>query len=136
MGVLFGILSGYYYWSPLMIGYIYNEILSKIQYYTLFIGVNLTFFPMHFIGMNGLPRRYVDMPEQWANTNYLISIGSFISFISLFLFIYIVYRQLSDKIIFKGWLTKSFFNHYRIKSIEWSLNFPFNFHTYKENPVI
>jgi cytochrome c oxidase subunit 1 len=57
MGAVFGIFAGYYYWSPKMIGYKYNEILGKIHYYLFFIGVNITFFPMHFLGLNGQPRR-------------------------------------------------------------------------------
>lgn len=65
MGAVFGILGAYYHWSPKMIGYMYNELLAKVQYYLFFIGVNLTFFPMHFLGMAGMPRRYADYPDSY-----------------------------------------------------------------------
>jgi cytochrome c oxidase subunit 1 len=97
MGALFGLLAGYYYWSPRMIGYNYNENLAKIQFYSLFIGVNLIFGPMHFLGLAGCPRRISDYPDAYASWNYIESIGSMISLISLFLFLYIIYRQFSDQ---------------------------------------
>jgi heme/copper-type cytochrome/quinol oxidase subunit 1 len=137
MGVLFGLLAGYYYWSPLILGLLYNHLLSKIQFWTLFIGVNLTFFPMHFLGLSGLPRRIGDYPEDYGNLNFIISIGSFISFFSLLLFIYILYRQLKDKIIFQGWNSNYYFsNNYSNHNIEFILHFPPHFHHFKETPII
>ena len=83
MGVVFGVLGGYYYWSPKFIGYQYNEFLGLIQFWSLFIGVNLTFLPMHFTGLAGMPRRICDYPETYGLWNTISSYGSIISFLSL-----------------------------------------------------
>lgn len=136
IGLISGLLAGFYYWSPLMIGYIYNKFLAKIQFWTLFIGVNLTFLPMHFIGLNGMPRRIADYPEEYGLFNFIISIGSFISFFSLLLFLYIIYRQLADKVIFKGWSYNNFFNQVNNYSIEFILNYPPKYHHFDELPII
>jgi heme/copper-type cytochrome/quinol oxidase subunit 1 len=103
MGVVFGVLGGYYYWSPKFIGYQYNEFLGLIQFWSLFIGVNLTFLPMHFTGLAGMPRRICDYPETYGLWNTISSYGSIISFLSLLFFIFIIYRQISDKIKFYTW---------------------------------
>lgn len=137
MGVLFGLLSGYYYWSPIILSYKYNNLLSYIQFWTLLIGVNITFMPMHFLGLNGLPRRIGDYPENYSYYNILASIGSFISIISLFLFIYIIYRQLLDKIPFKGWLLNSFFlNKYKVPTLDHIIKSPYKYHTFNQVPII
>lgn len=102
MGAVFGVFAGYYYWSPKIIGYKYNEFLGKLHFWLFFIGVNVTFFPMHFLGLSGMPRRYADYPDIYTNWNYIASIGSFISLVSAFLFIFIVYKQFTDKIPFSG----------------------------------
>lgn len=142
MGVLFGLLAGYYYWSPLILGLKYNNILSKIQFWTLFFGVNLTFFPMHFLGLAGMPRRIGDYPEDYGNLNFIISIGSFISFFSLLLFIFVIYRQLIDKKIFSGWNDKYIFSKINFKhtyanhNLEFVIKFPPSFHHFKELPII
>jgi len=81
-----------------MIGYHYNELLGKIQFIVFFIGVNLTFFPMHFLGLNGMPRRIADYPDQYIGWNKIASVGAIINIISVIIFIYIVYRQFTDKI--------------------------------------
>ena len=85
MGAVFGIFAGYYYWSPKMIGKEYNEILAKIQFYILFIGVNLTFFPFHFLGLAGMPRRYADYPDNYLFWNQIASFGSILSLSSIFI---------------------------------------------------
>jgi len=94
MGAVFSLFAGYYYWSPQILGLNYNEKLAQIQFWLIFIGANVIFFPMHFLGINGMPRRIPDYPDAFAGWNYVASIGSFIALLSLFLFIYILYDQL------------------------------------------
>ena len=79
-----------------MIGSNYNEFLAKIQFFVLFIGVNLTFFPFHFLGLAGMPRRYADYPDNYLFWNKLASFGSILSFVAILLFIYIIYLQFTN----------------------------------------
>ena len=90
LGAVFGVFAGFYYWFPKMSGYLYNETLAKLHFALLFIGVNLTFFPQHFLGLAGMPRRYVDYPDAFATWNYLSSIGAFIGAFSMLVFFYTV----------------------------------------------
>jgi heme/copper-type cytochrome/quinol oxidase subunit 1 len=94
MGAVFSIFAGFYYWSHLILGYPVIEKLGKLHFITFFIGVNLTFFPMHFLGIAGMPRRIPDYPDIFAGWNKIASIGSLITFFSLFVFIYHVYAIL------------------------------------------
>lgn len=102
IGAVFSLFAGYYYWSPLMLGLDYNEKLAQIQFWLIFIGANITFLPMHFLGINGMPRRIPDYPDAFAGWNYISSIGSFITLISLMLFIYIIYDQLINGLSYKN----------------------------------
>lgn len=144
MGAVLSVFGGYYYWSGKIIGYKYNEILGQIQYWLFFIGVNLTFGPMHFLGLAGMPRRISDYPDAYAGWNYIASIGSMISMVSAILFIYIVYRQITDKEIEReyNWQQSEYFgkrnNIRKIKSenIESLLSNPPKYHTYEEVPVM
>src|SRR5690606_3559769 len=79
LGAAFGIFAGFYYWFPKMSGYLYNETLATLQFWLMFVGVNLIFFPQHFLGMAGMPRRYVDYPDAFAGWNMVSSIGAYIS---------------------------------------------------------
>ncbi|MCW5950304.1 MAG: cbb3-type cytochrome c oxidase subunit I [Pyrinomonadaceae bacterium] len=104
MGAVFGVFAGFYYWFPKMSGLYISESLGRIHFYTFFIGVNLTFFPMHFLGLAGMPRRIPDYPDAYAFWNAIASIGSLISLIStVFFFVFILYPNLikSRSIIFK-----------------------------------
>lgn len=94
MGAVFSLFAGYYYWSPQILGLYYNEKLAQIQFWLIFVGANTIFLPMHFLGINGMPRRIPDYPDAFAGWNYVASIGSIIAVVSLFFFIYIVYDQL------------------------------------------
>ena len=146
MGAVLSIFAGYYYWSGKIIGYKYNEILGQIQFWLLLIGINLTFGPMHFLGLAGMPRRISDYPDAYTDWNYIASIGSIISIISALLFIYILYRQLTDKIIERNynWQQLEYFgNRYtpvtlKIKSenFECLISNPPKFHTFEELPVM
>lgn len=91
LGVVFGIFAAIYYLAPKFIGITYNETLAQSHFWITFIGVNLTFFPMHLLGIAGMPRRIMDYADVYIHWNYLSTYGSIISFISLILFIYIVY---------------------------------------------
>ena len=79
LGAVFGLFAGFYYWFSKMTGFEYHEGLAKMHFWITFIGVNLTFFPMHFLGLAGMPRRYIDYPDAFAGWNYVASIGSYIS---------------------------------------------------------
>lgn len=92
MGAVSGIFAGFYYWFEKMTGLRYSEYLGKIHFGLTFIGVNLTFFPMHFLGLSGMPRRIPDYPDMYKVLNLWASIGSLISFASVLLFFYIVYE--------------------------------------------
>jgi len=98
MGAVFTIFCGFYYWLHNMVGGKYNSLLSKLHFWIFFTGVNLTFFPMHFLGLAGMPRRIPDYPDAYAGWNFIASIGSYVSIISLLIFFVVVYYALtSDK---------------------------------------
>jgi cytochrome c oxidase subunit 1 len=90
MGAVFAIFAGVYYWFGKLIGVTYDALLAKVHFWTFFIGVNLTFFPMHFLGMAGMPRRISDYPDSFATLNHLASLGSMISVAATLLFFYII----------------------------------------------
>jgi cytochrome c oxidase subunit 1 len=96
MGVVFAIFAGWYYWIGKMTGLQYPEVLGQIHFWLFFIGVNLTFFPMHFLGLAGMPRRIPDYPDAYAGWNIVASFGSLISAISALFFFYIVYVTLTE----------------------------------------
>jgi heme/copper-type cytochrome/quinol oxidase subunit 1 len=98
MGAVFAIFAGFYYWLPKMIGLWYNDILGRIHFWTFFFGVNLTFFPMHFLGLAGMPRRYSDYPDAFAGWNLIATYGSNISLISVFFFFYLVYNTFNNHV--------------------------------------
>ncbi len=90
LGAVFAVFAGFYYWFPKMSGYLYNETLSKLHFIVFFIGINLTFFPQHFLGLAGMPRRYIDYPDAFALWNYVSSVGAFIGALSMLIFFYTV----------------------------------------------
>ena len=94
MGAIFGIFTGFYYWIGKISGRKYPEILGQIHFWLFFIGVNITFFPMHFLGLAGMPRRIPDFPDAMSGWNAVSSFGSYISFFSALFFFYIVYITL------------------------------------------
>jgi cytochrome c oxidase subunit 1 len=89
MGAVFAFFAGFYYWIEKILGFKYNILLGKFHFYITFIGVNLTFFPMHFLGLAGMPRRIPDYPEIYGFWNYIESIGSIFSVIGIFVFLYL-----------------------------------------------
>ena len=131
MGALFSIFAGFYYWFGKMTGRSYDEALGKIQFWTLFIGVNLTFFPMHFSGLAGMPRRYVDYPDAFAGWNMVSSWGAYLSAASAALFLWIVLRAFTsgEKCADNPWGEGA-------TTLEWKCASPPPFHTYDELPHV
>nr|APX40864.1 cytochrome c oxidase subunit 1 [Phyllotreta foudrasi] len=129
MGAVFAIMAGFIQWFPLFTGMTLNNFLLKIQFFIMFIGVNMTFFPQHFLGLMGMPRRYSDYPDFLMKWNILSSIGSIISMISIMLLIYIIWESLSNK---RKSLTSLNLN----SSIEWFQALPPAEHSYSELPML
>lgn len=96
MGAVFGIFAGWYYWIGKITGLQYPEVLGQIHFWLFFFGVNLTFFPMHFLGLAGMPRRIPDYPDAYSGWNAVASFGSMISAISAIFFFYVVYATLTN----------------------------------------
>lgn len=90
MGAVFAMFAGSYYWMEKIFGVYFDELLGRIHFWTFFVGVNVTFFPLHFLGLSGMPRRISDYPDAFAPWNLISSYGSFISVIATILFFYIV----------------------------------------------
>jgi cytochrome c oxidase subunit 1 len=86
LGAVFSIFAGWYYWFPKITGYMYSESLGKLRFRLTFIGVNLAFFPMHFLGLSGMPRRIADYPDAFAGMNQISSIGAYVSALGLMVF--------------------------------------------------
>lgn len=96
MGAVIAIFAGFYYWFTVMTGQKYNELLAHVHFWLFFIGVNVTFFPMHFLGLAGMPRRIPDYPDAFYEWNAISSYGSMISIVSFLLFVYIIYDGLTN----------------------------------------
>ena len=131
IGAAFLIFAGFYYWFGKMSGRQYPEILGKIHFWIQFIGVNVTFFPMHFLGAAGMPRRIPDYPDAFAGWNMVASIGSYISAAGVVLFIFIVVYTLS-----KGKKCESNPWGEGADTLEWTVDSPAPFHTHEELPRI
>lgn len=97
LGAVYALFAAYYYWVPAKIlGKPYNELLGQIHFWSLSIGVNLTFMPQHFLGLAGMPRRVPDYPDSFEGWNLVSSFGSIISIVATVLFIYIIYDTLAQ----------------------------------------
>nr|YP_009679800.1 cytochrome c oxidase subunit I [Protoptilum carpenteri]QDP70740.1 cytochrome oxidase subunit 1 [Protoptilum carpenteri] len=129
MGAVFAIFGGFYYWFGKITGFSYNELYGKIHFWVMFIGVNLTFFPQHFLGLAGLPRRYSDFPDAYQDWNLVSSCGAIIALVGIMWFIFLTYEALAAERPFKSWQASS-------TSLEWSLSSPPAFHTYNELPFV
>jgi len=144
MGAVFGLFSAWYFWVPKILGLDYNLLLSKVHFWILFIGVNLTFFPQHFLGLQGMPRRISDYPDAFAGWNSISSFGSIVSVIATLLFLYIVYNQLvyGEAVGRYPWFVPQFFFDYiqimlsrLYNSLEWCLNSPPKPHAFVSLPL-
>ncbi|MDP4595050.1 MAG: cytochrome c oxidase subunit I [Beijerinckiaceae bacterium] len=131
LGAVFSIFAGFYYWFPKMSGYMYNEKLGHVHFWVMFVGVNLTFFPQHFLGLAGMPRRYIDYPEAYYLWNHISSIGSYLSGLSVILFLYIVWDAFAKKVQAgdSPWGVGA-------TTLEWTLPSPPPFHQYETLPRI
>ncbi|MEJ6391269.1 cytochrome c oxidase subunit I [Gymnodinialimonas ulvae] len=131
LGAVFGIFAAVYYWMAKMSGRQYPEWAGKLHFWVFFIGANLTFFPQHFLGRQGMPRRYIDYPEAFALWNYWSSIGAFLSFASFIFFIGIVFYTL-----FAGKrVTEPAYWGDHADTLEWTLPNPPPEHTFEELPT-
>uniref|UniRef100_UPI00233E8165 cytochrome c oxidase subunit I n=1 Tax=Layahima yangi TaxID=2929831 RepID=UPI00233E8165 len=129
MGAVFAIMGGFVHWYSLFTGLTLNNLWLKIQFVVMFIGVNLTFFPQHFLGLSGMPRRYSDYPDAYTSWNIVSSIGSLISFIGVLFFFFILWESMFSKrmILFSAQLPSS---------IEWLQKYPPAEHSYSELPIL
>jgi len=96
MGAVFAIFAGFYYWAEKLFGFVYSRRLGMLHFFLTFIGVNVTFFPMHFLGLYGMPRRIPDYPDVYIFWNKVCSVGSLISAFGLILFLYILYTMFTN----------------------------------------
>ncbi len=131
LGAVFAAFAGFYYWIGKMSGRQYPEIAGQIQFWIMFIGANLTFFPQHFLGLAGMPRRIPDYPDAFAGWNYISTIGALIGFAGAILFLGIVFYTLK-------WGKKCPNNPWGsgADTLEWTLPSPPPFHTFEQVPVI
>jgi cytochrome c oxidase subunit 1 len=145
MGAVFALFAGFYYWAPKIIGRTYNEFLGKVHFWTLFVGVNLTFFPQHFLGLAGMPRRIPDYPDAFAGWNAISSFGSLISVVATVLFGYIIYDIFVNgkEVNNNPWAIPAYFTSLSqydneaesANTLEWSLASPIPFHAFNMLPV-
>lgn len=129
IGAVFAIIGGLVHWFPLFSGVTINSHLLKIQFLVIFVGVNLTFFPQHFLGLRGMPRRYSDYPDAYTAWNIISSLGRIISLVGVFVLIFIVWEALSAQRTVLSPLNLN-------TSIEWYQKLPPMEHRYAELPIL
>jgi cytochrome c oxidase subunit 1 len=131
LGAVFAIFAAWYYWFPKMFGYMYSEFIGKLHFWVTFIGVNLVFFPQHFLGLAGMPRRYIDYPDAFTGWNQISSYGSYLSFAGVLIFLYGVAEAFSKKRVAGNnpWGEGA-------TTLEWTLSSPPPFHQFETLPKI
>ncbi|MCC6981747.1 MAG: cytochrome c oxidase subunit I [Bauldia sp.] len=131
LGATFAIFAAWYYWFPKMTGYMVNERIGKLHFWLSFIGVNLVFFPQHFVGLAGMPRRYVDYPDAFAGWNFVSSMGSYVATAGVVVFFYGVYEAFARK-------RAAAANPWGVgaTTLEWHLPSPPPYHTWETLPRI
>jgi len=145
MGAVFALFAAFYMWTPKIIGRTYSEFLGKVHFWTLFVGVNLTFFPQHFLGLAGMPRRIPDYPDAFSGWNAISSFGSLISVVATALFGYIIYDIFANQPTCSNnpWAVPSYFTSLSqfndetetANTLEWALPSPIPLHAFKMLPV-
>ncbi|MBV9842866.1 MAG: cytochrome c oxidase subunit I [Sphingomonadaceae bacterium] len=131
LGAVFSLFAGFYYWFPKMSGRMYNELLGHLHFWVFFIGVNLLFFPMHFLGLQGMPRRYPDYPDAFAKWNHVASIGYAVMAVGmLFFFVNVIWSLFAGK--------KAPANPWGegATTLEWTLPSPPPYHQFETLPII
>jgi cytochrome c oxidase subunit 1 len=131
LGAVFTIFAGWYYWFPKMTGYMYSEPIGKLHFWLTFIGVNIVFFPQHFLGLAGMPRRIPDYPDAFADWNFISSIGAYISGFGTLVFFYGVAQAFMRRqhAAANPWGPGA-------TTLEWTLPSPPPFHQYNELPLV
>ena len=131
MGAVFSIFAGFYYWLPKMCGRRYSETLGKLHFWLMFVGVNLTFFPQHFLGLAGMPRRIPDYPDAFAGWNQISTIGSYVSILGVLVFLWLCVKTFTsgERVGDNPWGEGA-------TTLEWTVSSPPPFHSYDELPQI
>ncbi|XOK11925.1 cytochrome c oxidase subunit I [Agrobacterium tumefaciens] len=131
LGAVFAIFAGWYYWFPKITGYMYSEFIGKLHFWVMFVGVNLIFFPQHFLGLAGMPRRYIDYPDAYAGWNLVSSYGSYISAVAVGIFLFGVWEAFAKKRIAGNnpWGEGA-------TTLEWQLSSPPPYHQWEQLPRI
>jgi len=131
LGAVFTIFAGWYYWFPKMTGYMYEEWIGKLHFWVTFVGVNLIFFPQHFLGLAGMPRRIVDYPDAFAGWNFVSSIGSYIAGLGILIFFFGMIRAFmrKEQAASNPWGPGA-------TTLEWTLTSPPPFHQFEVLPLI
>ena len=131
LGAVFAIFAAWYYWFPKMFGYMYNSWIAKTHFWVTFVGVNVIFFPQHFLGLQGMPRRYIDYPDAYAYWNYVSSIGSYIAAVGVLIFLAGVIEAFVKKRVAEAnpWGEGA-------TTLEWQLPSPPPFHQWEILPKI
>jgi cytochrome c oxidase subunit 1 len=129
-GSILSIMAAAYYWLPKWTGNMYDETLGKTHFWLSFVGVNVTFFPQHFIGLAGMPRRYPDYALQFADWNMVSSVGAFIFGFSQLLFLFIVIKCImgGKKATDEVWEGA--------EGLEWTIASPAPYHTFSTPPEL
>ncbi len=131
LGAVFAIFAGWYYWFPKITGYMYNQKIGNLHFWVMFVGVNLIFFPQHFLGLAGMPRRYIDYPDAYAGWNLVSSYGSYISAVAVLIFLFGVWEAFAKKRIAgdNPWGPGA-------TTLEWQLSSPPPYHQWEQLPRI
>jgi cytochrome c oxidase subunit I len=134
-GSLFAMFSGAYYWLPKWTGVMYNESRGKIHFWWSLISFNVTFFPMHFLGLAGMPRRYADYPMQFADFNAVASVGAFFfGFAQVYFFFFVVLPCMRGQGAPAGQRPWNDPDGKGAEGLEWEVPSPAPFHTFETPP--
>ena len=146
MGASFALFGGFYYWVEKITGRRYNQLLGTIQFWTLFVGVNVTFFPMHFLGIGGMPRRIPDYPDAYEGWNKVATLGSLMSAVSIIIFLVVVGQTTTGPLSEEGKEETKIMGFYGMNeegrmeggamTLELALQNPPHFHHFSHMPLL